>query len=158
MRWGSTGRGGSESGSSGTAGVEFQVEDKYGREFIQYGRIMKTNDVPKLWISADSIDAVPANGDLPDGTYIIREEGDPVVGWIFIREKRGGVWWQGDFFPDDISWDTQPEEATCAPCHPAAEDATFSIAMLRRFRQTGVLQEAGCDLPGNSPCPEGTYD
>lgn len=157
---GAGGNGGSSSNGGSGGAPDFQIETKYGRQLINYANVGKTNDVPKLWIEAAGIDAVPPGGPLPDGTLIVREEGDPVVNWVFFRHKVNGQWVQGNFDPTDMTFPfTEYSDAQdgCPACHGTAEDTIFSIHILRRFTGTAVAESPSCNQPGNTPCPPQTY-
>ena len=146
-----------QEGDGSTGGVEYEVQEIYGRSYIHYARVTKGPDVLNLWIEAQYIDEVMDGEPLPDGVVLLREEGEPEVEFVFIRVKVGDQWEWSNFSPGAPSYDTQPEGDSCG-CHGSFEDRTVSIAPLRRFKNSGVLEEFGCDLPNNSVCPEGTYD
>ncbi len=147
-----------EQGSGTSGGIEFEVQQLYDREYIHYAQVDKLNTVLNLYIEAIYIDFVIEGQPLPLGTILLREEGDPVVETVFIRQKVAADTWDwANFGPDAPNYQTEPSFDFCS-CHNPWDDDTVTIASLRRFAATGEFETILCDQPDNMPCNPEVYE
>ena len=91
----------------------------------------------------------------------MREENESV----YWREKLAdGQWYWNNFLmgnPNPNFDDPVPQGGGCnnGGCHGIAEDLTFTINILRRFKLTGVSENTPCaTVGGNTPCDPSEYD
>jgi hypothetical protein len=115
----------------------------------------------RMSIDEAALDEVAAGRPLADGTRIAMETfygpGKPAT--VFIKEKQNGAWLYGSFEPGAPRWDGTKARTVCHACHiDAAQDLTFMLPVIARFRQMRQVARFLCDEPGRVPCPSARYE
>jgi hypothetical protein len=130
---------------------------KGGHRVVRYATVNKADTDRIVYIEETKLAQVPTSGPFPDGSRMLMEV---IGGGSFVTAKVGGVWQWGTFNVNGANEPlTTAPNAGCTGCHSnAASELIFTMASLRRFRATQVVEELQC--PGSSttsPCTPSVY-
>jgi hypothetical protein len=132
-----------------------------GRPLVHYATIARNDGAfRRLWIDEASLAAAEAGRPLPDGTTIAMETfyGPDKRATVFAKVKRGEDWLYGSFEPGAPDWSSLKSRTVCHSCHiDAAEDLTFTLPVIARFRRERQVVRFLCDESGRVPCEAAFY-
>lgn len=132
-----------------------------GAALVHFATVARSDGAfRRMSIDEASLAKAAAGAPLPDGTRIAMETfygpGKPAT--VFIKEKQGGAWLYGSFEPGAPRWDGTKARTVCHACHiDAAEDLTFMLPVIARFKETRRPARFLCDEPGRVPCTPARY-
>jgi hypothetical protein len=133
-----------------------------GRSLVHYATIARNDGAfRRLWIDEGSLAAAEAGRPLPDGTTIAMETfyGPDKRATVFAKVKQGDQWLYGSFEPGAPDWSGLKSRTVCHSCHiDAAEDLTFTLPVIARFRRERQVVRFLCDASGRVPCDAALYD
>jgi hypothetical protein len=133
-----------------------------GRPLVHYATIARNDGAfRRLWIDEASLAAVEAGKPMPDGTTIAMETfyGPDRRATVFAKVKQGENWLYGSFEPGAPDWTGLKSRTVCHACHiDAAEDLTFTLPVIARFRRDRQVVRFLCDESGRVPCDAALYE
>lgn len=140
-------------------------EPAFGQPMTPYALILRDDGtVRRASVSSFAVSAIADGKDVPVGTMFAVEvmSGFLEFGFVDTRQKLSAAdpqgWSYGRFKPAqlggtvDLSTRRAPE--ACHMCHAASGSGAppYTLALLKRFAETGRLQKVSCALGGREPC------
>ena len=133
-----------------------------GKPLTHYATIARNDgSFRRLWIDESSLAAAEAGRPLPQGTIIAMETfyGPAGRSTIFAKVKQADGWLYGSFEPGKPDWQGLKSRTVCHSCHiDAAEDLTFTLPVIARFKADRRIARFLCDESGRVPCDAAVYD
>lgn len=133
-----------------------------GRTLTHYATIARSDGAfRRLWIDEASLARAEAGAPLPDGTTIAMETfyGPANRATVFVKMKRGEDWLYGSFEPGQPDWSSLKSKTVCHACHiDAAEDLTFTLPVIARFKADRRVARFLCKESGRVPCESTVYE
>lgn len=147
------------------AAAELQDEEPpridLGHALVHYATIARNDgSFRRFWVDQGSLDHGRPGEPLPDGARIAMETfyGPQNRSTVFVKEKRGTQWLYGSFEPGKPDWTDTKAKTVCHACHmDAAEDLTFTLPVIDRFRAKPDVVRFLCDAAGRVPCDAAVY-
>jgi len=132
-----------------------------GRPLVHYATVARSDgSFRRMWIDEASLAGAAVGRPLPVGTSIAMETfyGPANRSTVFIKEKRGEDWLYGSFEPGRPEWGEMKSRTVCHSCHiDAAEDLTFTLPVIARFRASRQPVRFLCEETGRVPCDAALY-
>jgi hypothetical protein len=133
-----------------------------GRILTHYATIARSDGAfRRLWIDEASLAKAEAGKPLPDGTTIAMETfyGPANRATVFVKVKQGDDWLYGSFEPGKPDWSGLKSKTVCHACHiDAAQDLTFTLPVIARFKAERRVARFLCKESGRVPCDGAVYE